>query len=236
MKIIFSFLLTTLMATVATAQQGSYFDPAQAYNKLLIEKNNGTYIRIGNYKVSGTPFLFGERNNGNIYSPNETAYNILLSYNAYDQNIDFYSTANPDVPLIKEPGTLDSFLLKKNAAAGLEKDVLFVYGPTVLGTKDKSYYQLVTKGKKVNLYKRYTAELGIVSTNYIQAELRQFNILVDYYYTDSTGKGLKKLKVNPASIKKEFASIRDLSDNIDADLLTTAREQELVKLFGVMNE
>jgi hypothetical protein len=235
MKIIFSFLFVTLAVTGAVGQQASYFDPAQAYNKLLVEKNNGNYYQISNYKVTGTPFLFGEKNNGNIYSPNETAYNIYLSYNIYDQNLDFYSTANPNTPLVKDPGTLDSFLLKRKPGTGLEKDILFVYGPTVLGSKDKAYYQVVSKGGNVNLYKRYTGELGIVGTNYIQSELRQFNVLVDYFYTDSTGKGLKKLKVNPASIKKEFASIKDLSGYIDADLLTTAREQELTKLFTELN-
>jgi hypothetical protein len=236
MKIISPLFLIVVVATSVSAQQASYFDPAQAYNKLLVEKNNGTYMQISNYKVVGTPFLFGERNSGNIYSVNETAYNIFLSYNIYDQNLDFYSTANPNTPLVKEPGTLDSFLLKRKPGSGLEKDILFVYGPTVLGSKDKAYYQVVKKGKNVNLYKRYTGELGIVATNYIQSELRQFNVVVDYFYTDSTGKALKKLKVNPTSLRKEFASMKDLSKTIDVDLLTTAREHELVRVFDTLNE
>jgi hypothetical protein len=136
--------------------------------------------------------------------------------------------------LTKEPGTLDSFIIKKNPEAMLDNDIKFVYG-SILGSNDKAYFQVVSKGGKASLYKKYTSELGMVTTNYIQSELRQFNINVDYYYTDSTGKGLKKLKMNAKSIAKEFASIKDVSSVIDADLLTSEREQELVKIFGELN-
>jgi hypothetical protein len=75
-----------------------------------------------------------------------------------------------------------------------------------------------------------------VTTNILQSDLKQFEIQVEYYYTDSTNKSIKKLKVNPRSIAKEFASIKDVSSIIDADLLTSEREQELVKIFSELNK
>ncbi|MBL7742904.1 MAG: hypothetical protein JNN00_05445, partial [Chitinophagaceae bacterium] len=229
MRILFLFILT-INAARLTAQQASYFDPAQAYNRLLIEKGSGTYRQVSNYKVTGTAYLFGEQNNGAIYSPNETGNNILITYDTYTQNVIFYPSANGPA-LTKEPGTVDSFLIKKNTEAMLEKDILFVYGST-LGVKDKVYFQAVSRGKRVSLYKKYTSELVIVSTNYIQSELREFKINVDYYYADSTGKGLKKLKISSKALAKEFASVKDLSGIINEDDLTANRENELIRLFG----
>ncbi len=233
MKVIIVFFMAFVFSD-AIAQQSSYFDPAQAYNRLLIEKNNGTYTRVGNFKVIGTSYLYGEKNKGDIYGTNETGNDILLSYDTYTQNVYFFPASTPGVSLTKEPSSLDSFKIKKNPAVSLEEDITFVYG-TIIGATDKSYYQVIAKGKKANLYKRYKAELGVVSTNYIQSELRQFNILVEYYYTDSTGKGTKKLKIAAKNLAKEFASIKDLSSFINSDELNEFRDRELVRIFHELN-
>jgi hypothetical protein len=234
MKITITFFLLFIFSD-SIAQQASYFDPAQAYNRLLIEKNNGTYVRVSNYKVIGTSYLFGEKNKGDIYGANVTGYDIVLSYDTYTQNVYFILPSSPNVSLTKEPSSLDSFKLIKNREASLDQDVTFVYG-TIIGAKDKNYYQVIARGKKASLYKRYTSELGIVSTNYIQSELRQFNILVDYFYTDSTGKGVKKLKINTKNLAKEFLPIKDLSSFINSDDLNVSRDRELVRVFEELNK
>lgn len=228
---ILSFIVISLQSV---AQQGSFFDPAQAYNRLLIEKNNGGYTQVSNYRVVGTPFLFGDKNVGDVYSSTEKAFNIMLRYNVYNQQVEFTSTSNPNNPLIKEPGTLDSFKIRKNDIVGLQSNIVFIYGP-LLGTKDKNYYQVVSLGPKVNLYKRYTGELGMADGNIVQAELKQFNVVVDYFYTDSSNKNPKKLKVNVGNLKKEFAKMKDITEFLDADLLQTQREFELVKVFNELN-
>ncbi|MBL7738596.1 MAG: hypothetical protein JNK14_05205 [Chitinophagaceae bacterium] len=233
MRILFA-IIFSLSLSASFAQQASYFDPAQAYNRLLIEKNSGTYRQVSNFKVTGTAYLFGEKNNGAIYTPNETGKDIFITYDTYTQHVIFYPSANGPA-LTKEPGSVDSFIINKNPEAMLDHDILFVYGST-LGVKDKVYFQAIARGKKANLYKKYTSELGVVSTNYIQSELRQFNINVDYYYADSTGKGLKKLKISSKNITKEFAGIKDLSGIINEDDLTANRENELTRLFGEMNK
>jgi hypothetical protein len=232
------FILLFIAAALQSAAQPplSVFDPATTFNKMVVERNHseGSYIRISNYKVAGTPFLYGEKNLGNIYSVPEKAYNIYISYSIYAQKLEFYSTSNPNTPLTKDPGTLDSFLIKKNAEIGIPADLLFVYG-AALGSKDKAYYQLVAKGKNVNLYKRYSSELGIMSDNYIQQDLRQFIVNIDYYYTDSAGT-LKKLKTNASSLIKEFKNIKDISTLADNERLTLDKEKELLTIFEALNQ
>jgi hypothetical protein len=227
-------ILSLFSFTGIFAQAVSYFDPAQAYNRLLIEKNNGAYTQISNYKVTGSSYLYGQKNLGDIYSPSESGTNIPISYNVYNQQVEF-SPSGGNAVLVKEPSTLDSFKIRKNTEVSLETNITFLYA-SVLGSKDKNYYQVMLRGKKVSLYKKYTAELGIVSTSIVQADLRQFNINVDYYYTDSSGKGLKKLKVSSRNLAKEFASIKDLSSFIDQDALTAERDNELMRVFAELNK
>ena len=137
-------------------------DPATAYNKYLVGQNNRKYTQIGQYKVLGTPYLFDSKHLGNMFAKTETGFNILLSYNVYNQEVEFTSSSNPDQPLVKEPGTVDSFILKKDSL--IASDMLFIYGAH-LGFKDKQYYLQVSKGDKYQLFKKYKANMEVVSTN-----------------------------------------------------------------------
>jgi hypothetical protein len=101
------------LSGVAQLQQN--IDLAINHNKLLREKQgDGVYKLIGTYKVIGTSYLFGEKNKGNLFTPETKAYNIALSYNTYNQEVEFYSSSNPDKPLIKSPGEVDSFSFSAN--------------------------------------------------------------------------------------------------------------------------
>lgn len=225
--------LLVLVSSSMHAQQSAYSDPAQAYNKLMIEKNGISYTRVGAFKVAGSPFLFGEKRPGDVFSTTDSGRNIPLSYNVYSQEIVF-SNGRTET-LVREPGTVDSFVIRKTADAGMAKDLLFIYGK-LLNVKDKAYLQVVEKGKRFTLYKKYSAGLAIVSANYSQPDLRQFEITVDYFYSDNNQPGLKKLKTTADQLVKEFSKIKDLSTILDRDQLTMDKERQLINLFASLNE
>ena len=229
-----SFLLITISASLAQAS-GALGDNALNYNRLIIEKTSeGMYKLIGAYKVIGTSYLFGEKNKGNLFSTEAKAFNVFLSYNTYNQEVEFYSTANPDKPLIKETGTVDSFFINSNESLGISSALKFVYG-SHLWSSEKAYFKEIYAGKRVSLYKRYKSDLGYVSSNYVQSELRQFDLLYDFFYTDSETKTIKKIKLNSSSINKEFKSIKDVSSTIDNDELSANPEEALKKVFAYLN-
>lgn len=233
MRSIISFILL-FICSAAMAQSG-YMDNALNYNRLIRERTgDGVYKVIGNFRVVGTSYLFGERNKGNLFSTEAKAYNIYLSYNTYNQEVEFYSSANPDKPLVKEPGTVDSFVINDNIEVGIIKPIKFVYA-THIGATDKFYYQEIVSGGRFSLYKRYKSELGYVSTNYVQSELRQFDMTYDYYYSDNTSKGIKKLKANPGFVTKEFKSIKDVSGIATSDSFSMNPEETLIKVFNILN-
>lgn len=211
-------------------------DPALNHNKLLQQQSaDGNYKLIGPYKVVGSQYLFGEHHKADMFTPEAKAFNIFISYNTYNQEVEFYSTSNPGTPLVREPGTVDSFTIHSNTELGISKNLRFVYG-AVLGSKDKFYYQEVFVGKKYSVYKRYKSDLGYVGTNLAQSELRQFDLQVEYYYTAKDNKGLKKLKANAPSVTKEFKDVKDLSSVITAEMFTANTDEALSKAFISLNE
>jgi len=207
-----------------TPDSRGWTDPALNHNKLLQQQaGDGQYKLIGPYKVVGSSYLFGEHHLGDMVATEAKALNIYLSYNTYNQELEFYSTANPDNPFVKEPGTFPFFSPKTPN------------GP-LLGLNDKLYLQEVCKGYRFSLYKRYTSDLGYSSANLAQSELRQFDLICDYYYTDSESKIPKKIKPNAAGVIKEFKSTMDLSAAINADEFTANPEASFCKAFGLLNQ
>lgn len=62
MKYLFRLFFVTFISTNVFSQAASYTDPAQAYLRLMLEKGGTEVVRIGSFKVTGTPYLFGEKN------------------------------------------------------------------------------------------------------------------------------------------------------------------------------
>lgn len=210
-------------------------DNALNYSRLIIAKaENGGYQQIGTYKVMGTSYLFGQGNQGDLFSSEAKAWNIRLSYNTYNQQVEFTSNSNPDKPLIKEPGEVDSFIIHANAEMGINNPLKFCYA-SVIGAKDKFYYQEVCAGTRFKLYKRYQSELGYVSSNYIQPDLRQFDLNYDFYYADTETKTFKKIKANASNVMKEFKDIKDLSKTVTQDDFTYNPETAFCKAFAALN-
>lgn len=210
-------------------------DPALNHNRLLQQQTSeGNYKLIGPYKVIGSQYLFGEHHKADMFTQEAKAYNIFISYNTYNQEVEFYSTSNPNSPLVREPGTVDSFTIHSNIELGISKNLRFIYS-TALGTKEKFYYQEVYIGSQYKLYKRYKSDIGYVGTNLAQSELRQFDLQVEYYYSSPDHKGLKKIKANASAVIKEFKSVKDLSTVVTADMFTTNPEEAFSKAFAYLN-
>jgi hypothetical protein len=224
----------TLFVSAVSAQQLAYFDAAQAYNRLLVEKNNGSYQRVDNYKVIGTSYFFGEKHRADLFAKGEIAYNIFISYNTYNQEVEFYSSANPNQPLVKEAKLVDSFEIKEDMTKSVTENMKFVNG-SFIGGDINSFYRLMYAGNRFNLYKKYKSTLGIVTTNYIQSELRQFDLNSEYYYYDHKSMRLEKLKGNFSTIKKELKPLGDVTNITSQDEFTTNPDAALKKIFQTLN-
>jgi hypothetical protein len=210
-------------------------DPALRHNRLLQERTDeGVFTVVGNFKVKGSAFLFGGRNKGNLFGREATAFNIYLNYNTYNQELGFYSTSNPVNALVKEPGEVDSFILHTEKDAGILSPVKFVYGAHI-GSKEKAYYQEVYAGQQYSVFKKYKSELGYVSSNYTQSDLRQFDLVAEYYYI-GPDKKLKKIKSGTSAVVKEFKGVKDLSGHLSADAFTLNADEAFRQTFQYLDK
>lgn len=217
MKYLILAISSLLSINYSIAQLGTisptvgWVDPVLNHNRLLREQTGeGMFKMIGPYRVIGTSYLFGERNKGNIYSNEATAVNIQVGYNTYSQEVEFISPSNPGMPLIKSPGEVDSFVFLANQTVGFSSDMRFVYGKH-LGSSEKAYFQELSTGPQAGIYKRYKADVAYVSSNYVQSELRQFELLYDYFVFNPATRSLKKVKNSYNSLQKELNAISDVS-------------------------
>lgn len=218
------------------AQQASYTDPAAAYLRLLLEKGQeGTVQQIGAYKVRGTSYLFGEKLIGNAYKGGERALNVSLSYNTYSQQLEVYQN-NQVSPLVFTPAEADSFRLLASEQTAFKEDLLFIRSGLIDSLGKRKFFQEVAKGSRFSLYKAYKCELALPKDNYIQGDLRDFELLYEYYYVDATKPGLRKLKTTAGNLKKEFKDIADVSIFVNSDEFVTNTEKVLVKIFDSIND
>jgi hypothetical protein len=226
-------LAASFLSFVASAQQQAYFDPAQAFLKLSLDKGASSISRIGAYKVKGTPYLYGTGHPGSVKSAVDSLHTNLLSYNAYNQEVEIVPS-NSSTAVAMKPGLLSSFTIEADASLNILADLKFIYGGK-LGSSEKRYFQEMHAGPRFTLYKAYSAELANPSSGYIDSDLREFQIRVDYYYVDSTVGKLQKIKPSAAQIIKEFKKIKDLSAIVNNDELVSNRDMELTKIFIELN-
>ena len=226
-------LFLVIAALTGYSQQAAFFDAAQSYNRLLLEKGNGTYLRISNYKVIGTPYLFGGKNIGDLYGKGEFAENMQLSYDTYNNEVEFYSRGNSGEPLVKTVENIDSFILKPDAINSISKDLKFI-SSELLGAPDKGFYQLMYEGV-FQLYKKYKSTLEIVTTNIVESDLRQFELGYDYYYVNKSTGAIKKIRYSYNGLKKEFAPIKDISSLINNNKLSGNRDIVINTIFAFIN-
>lgn len=210
----------------------TFIDPAQSYNMMDIQNNSGKYYVVGNYKVKGSPFLFGGGQKGSLYAKNEYGGDIAISYNSYLQEVEF--DVNSKERVIKELINVDSFILKSDGDI-IKEDLKFINAAHI-PSDEKCFFQKVSEGQKFNLYKKYSSRLEIVSTNIVQSELRQFALKTDYFYLDKTKKIIKKLKIGKSSLVKQFKELRDLSFYVDDSNLNGDTENVLKEIFRILNE
>jgi hypothetical protein len=233
-------ILTTLILAFSlnnlSAQALSYTDPGAGYMKLMLEKGSeGSYQLVGNFKVKGTSFLFGEKIKGSAYAGNDKSENINLSYNTYNQKLDI-SLNGSNTNFSKTPSELDSFILNKSGSQYFKEDLLFYSSKIVQPTFKDCFLQVIYHGDRFSFYKAYTSSLDYVSTNYIQSELRQFTLEYVYYYFDAQTKALKKVKLSRKRIADEFSDIMDVSSYLDDELFNSQPEKAMQIMFEALNK
>jgi len=234
-KLVAGMIALAMVQYASFGQAASYTDPAQAFNRLMLEKNgsNGGYVRVGAYNVIGSPYVYADKYPGSYYFQGAMDAGNKIAYNAYSQQVEIFPPNSGGKNAFKTNAEVDSFILKLNVNdAPLE--LTFISAKT-LGSKENFFLQRLYSGSRFTLYKKYRSVLAIASSNYVDANLRQFDLETEFYYYDSTTKALKSIKPSAKAVKKEFTPINSKIDAVASSLDFANPEADLITVFASLN-
>ena len=191
-------LLFVGVAMVFSCAANAQFDQIAQYNKILMQNWAGQYIRIGAYKVKGSPYLYGTSMPGEIMVAGENQYKKLdILYNIYEQKAGI-STNGEFVDVDKG---ITSFLLtvpQKFGSGVLKFDEVGYFNPGKL----KGYFNvLAEKQGKYSFLRYFSANLRPDPDNMMDKDVRVFDQNVDYYLYNAQTKKLKKVKLRSKDIE-----------------------------------
>jgi hypothetical protein len=224
MKSLLVFVSTLIFTVVLNAQALSYSDPAVMYNRILAESGNGTYTQIGTYRVVGNQFLNGGKLESIVFSDSSKKANQLLtSYDTYYQQLYVYEiTTKQQITLLN----VDSFMVTLPT-----KKVLTMVNTKFYNFKKKGFFQVVLNNENITLLKYYSTKLGFSSTNYVQPELREFDLSYTYYYYDAKTKTLEELPSYYSKIEKKLSSKVNIGNYVSKNAYNLNVEESLITIF-----
>jgi hypothetical protein len=195
MKKLFS-LLPLLIMSLHVAAQGA--DPIGSFNRYVIESWAGQYVRIGSYKVKGSPFLLGEPFPGKIkYNGDDFVPTAKILYNLVDQ------IAGPEVGpgqiFVADNKELEEFVvfLPEKFGGG---QMHFKSGKFYGVQKTAAFYSVLAEGPVAGLLRYYKVQYITDPSNPLDKDFKVFDQVAEYYIFDPKAVKLERVKLNKKDI------------------------------------
>ncbi len=225
MKIILFATLSFLLSQQVLAQP----DPLSNFNRHVIASWTGQYVRISQYQVKGTPYLFGEPFNGSItYNGGKPIVDKKIWYNLYSQK------AGIDVnnELFESDDRVSEFILQLPRKFGGQ--TLLFKNASVFGSTDlNGFLNVLEEGSRVSFLKMYKVRLSPDPTNMLAKDKKVFEQYLEYYLHRKGA--LKKIKLKQRDILKELGDEIKLKDYITKNNLDLSSEEDVIKLIKLYN-
>ena len=247
------FLISTVFSQIATNPNGGlYINPSQfaqarpaveqaftfsgapqAYPgyQPILDNSGNSFIRIGNFRVKGNPYLFTKNVDGYIFYGGKGKA-VELAYDTYAQQLDYYDSKTQKTG-INKLNDVDSFYIKGDGS--LVKQDLFFINARFVDPSKKFFLQKLFTGSNYNLYKLNKSALQIMSSNYIESDLREFSLNQEYFYTITGSKMMKKIKLSAKFLHEEFENTSSKIP-VNDDELSADPDTVLKHFFSKLDE
>jgi hypothetical protein len=221
-------LIVFILLTNSTFAQP---DPVGNFNRHVVEKWGSDYIRIGPYRVKGSPYFLGESFPGSlIYKSGRRVTDAKILYDLYSQKagIDVENGIYESGEALEEFSIvlLDKFggqtLLFKNSS---------LFGDAAL----KSYLNVLEDGDKVTLLKIFKTKLSPDPRNNLAKDSKVFEQYYEYYLYNKTSQDLNKIKLRQKDIVKELGNDQLVNDYVSKSEIDFSKEADLIKLINKYN-
>lgn len=223
-----------LFSTALLFSAGPLFaqaDPVGDFNKHVLANWNGNYYRVSQYRVKGTPFLFGQSFPGTIdFKDGKTVKGINVLYDLHTQasGIDLKNWE-----LFEAEQGVKKFTVDLPQHLG-GKRLVFINADAY--HKDyKGYYNLLADGDKAALLKAYKIKMLPDPTNHMVKDIRVFEQYFEYYIFDKATKQLHKVKLKEKDILNGLPSSDLAIGYIRAHNLDLTNENDAAQFISSFN-
>lgn len=190
------------------------------------------YKRVGAFKVKGNSLVLEGNNVTDLYTSIGPGANLPLVFDAYSQDLSIMLANRKEVSKLTFE-EVDSFIVKVDTDKKYGEPTLFLNAYKVDRSK-KMYLQRLTTGPKYSLYKSFFTELRPAASDLAQTNVREFEIVSEYYFLPAKGSEFIKIKKSAKAVKKLFEdekeSIEKLEKNFEQNF-----EPTLVAFFDKLN-
>jgi hypothetical protein len=226
-KICFIVVAILLLENVSFAQ----VDPVGQFNRHIVENWKDEYIRIGQYKVRGTPYLFGESFPGTLTFKGGSKSNTNILYDLYNQK------AGADVKnnILESGLELDEFTIMLPAKFG-GNTLLFKSTAAFGNASLKNYFNVLEDGARLSFLKLFRIKLLSDPSNMMDKEQKIFEQYYEYYLYNKASKELTKIKLREKDFNKQLGDDLFVKDFIAKGNLDVSLEINAVKLVQEYNK
>lgn len=225
------FCALTLSAAATQAQDMTVFQ-GNSRSKAAMQFYQEEYKRVGAFKVKGNSLVLEGNNVTDLYSSLGPGANLPLVFDAYSQDLSIMLANRTEVVKLTFD-EVDSFIVKVDTDKKYLEPTMFL-NAYKLDPSKKMYMQRLATGPKYSLFKSFFTELRPAASDLAQTNVREFEIVSEYYYLPAKGTEFIKIKKNAKAIKKLFESEKDsiekLEKNFDQNF-----EPTLVTFFEALN-
>jgi len=226
MKTIFFVFAALVFSLPAISQTNTVGE----FNRFIAQNWTGDYIRIGQYKVKGTPYLLGESFPGTLTYKGGSKSDTKILYDLYNQR------AGADVKnsILESEQAVDEFSISLPAKFG-GNTLLFKSAESYGNASLKSYFNVLEDGSMTSLLKVFKIKLISDPSNMMDKEQKVFEQYYEYYLYNKSTKELSKIKLKEKDIAKQLGDEEFVKSFIAKGSLDVSNEVDVIKLIQGYN-
>ena len=200
------------------------------FNKFIAQNWAGDYIRIGQYKVKGTPYLLGESFPGTLTFKGGVKSDTKILYDLYNQRVG----ADVKNSILQSDQEVDEFSISLPAKFG-GNTLLFKSTGSYGNTSLKNYFNVLEDGSKASFLKLFKIKLIADPSNMMDKEQKVFEQYYEYYLYNKATKELSKIKLKEKDISKQLGDEDFVKAFISKGSLDVSNELDVIKLIQGYN-
>ncbi|HEX8358116.1 MAG TPA: hypothetical protein VF610_11915 [Segetibacter sp.] len=210
----------------------SQIDPVANFNRRLFENWKGEYLRIGPFKVKGSPYLLGTSFPGSIaYKEGNKWSDTKILYDIYNQK----AGVEINNLMVEGEGTVESFSLLFPENLGGQQ-LIFKNSANYGKPEMNCFFNVLEEGDKVSFLKLYKTKLARDPVNSMDGNAKVFEQFFEYYVYIKNIRALNKVKLGKKDILKAVTDQQFIKNYMATKQVDLSQESDIIDLYRSYNK